>query len=159
MSFWKKLFGVTGPQGASPSPGQLSQPEILKLSPRSTSVDDLWLGSIVSETEEDVRDPVGLSQKDGMQNAAANAMGYLAHGHIRFLVNNGRIVGVWIENLPANARKRDFLAMCCSVRKEIPGDNAGLEGLDDACSAARMGRFEIYRDSKDGGFNVRFLYA
>jgi len=119
--------------------------------------DDLWTGPTVSEMDGAVKDPVGLSAKEDMMNATANALGAQSDGLIRFLVRNGRVVGVWVKAFPDNATKKRFLSMYCAIKTENPGGDAGVIGVEDAHTSALAGRFEIYRERNGNGFNVRFL--
>jgi hypothetical protein len=119
-------------------------------SQRSSKIEGKVLGDDIPN------DPI-MSEMDAMMNAAANALGYQESGGIKFLTRDNKVCGIWVRAFPRNTTKRKFLHMYCEMKKQRPGDDAGLAGIDAAIDCVISGRYQIAKAPDNQGFNIHFL--
>jgi hypothetical protein len=101
------------------------------------------------------KDPV-ISMHEAMMNGMANALGYEQKGNINFIVQNNRIIGIWVSAFPGNTTKKAFLQMYCTMKSQKMSKDVGYNGIDEAINAVLTDAYRITRSDK-GGFNIYFL--
>ena len=166
MSIWKKLFGGGAQQTQDTNPSNplaastKDQSKAARQLPTLQADDRFWSGAILEHTDDAVKDPT-ISGKDVLGNAIANAVGYLQEDAARFILQNGRLIGIWTDSFPSNCLKNPFLSTLCSMalamKEKSPNDYVGFDKLDEALDAALLGRYRIYKDTEKIGFYVRFI--
>ena len=86
-----------------------------------------------------------MSKQQSKLNAVANVIGYEKSGGIRFLLDGGRITGIWVRAFPDNTSRRHFLSMFCASKQE-----------GRAYERAASGSFTVSKAASGEGFDIRF---
>ena len=86
-----------------------------------------------------------MSEEDLKINAVANVIGYKNDGGIKFLRENGKMIGIWVRAFPSNTTKKYFLQMYCVKEEE---NNAYKSILSSA--------YKIIKSKSGKGFDILF---
>jgi len=155
MSFLKKLFG---------NPTKSHSNALDKVIPPTKSTQSVQVGSIalcdgplIDKMDEFVKDPSidQFSEMELMMNAAANLMAMKQEGKMHTLIENGRLVGLWIHSFPGNTTRQVFMRLLLADLKEL-GNVSVPNGIYEAYAAVSDDSYRIYKNSAGPGCIIRF---